>query len=451
MSPGLAPFQGWLVGSRLLGLMALACLLAPALANSQSNDVLAEAERLIRAGRGADAWRLLATHEPSHAGEPLYDYLYGVAALDAGQPRLAITALERALANDPGSAQARLELARAWYELGDRVAAERQFRAVLAQDPAPGTRAIADAWLNALRPQATTAGGGGWRRGYEFGAGYDSNANASTDDADFFGIILDPTNVEQSSSYLTLAGWLGYTGNAGSGRVETQGRLGHRWNPDADFVDQTIASLGTSLRFGEGPVVFGVGLGGWYGLLDGDPHQWGLSLDLSLSRSFGEGWRTTGMLRAAQVRYEDDDFTNLSALDVDQFTAAWSLQRGGERGHFGITVHAGMEDEQESGVPFGNDRFGVQIYGGSRTAGGHGVGLQFGWQDIDYDEPPLFFGVFDRSDNAWSIAVTGEVRDWPARGFTLLPRIGWSRNDSNITLYEYDRLEAGLTLARSFR
>lgn len=418
MRPSLAPIQGWLVGRRLLGLMALACLLAPAVANSQAGDMLAEAERLIRAGRGADAFRLLASHELSHAGEPLYDYLYGVAALEAGQPRQAITALERVVANDPGSTQARLELGRA---------------------------------RSALRPQAAPAAAGGWRSGYEFGAGYDSNANASTDDADFFGITLDPTNVEQSSSYLTLAGSLGYTGSAGSGRVETQGRLGHRWNPDADFVDQTIASLGTSLRFGEGPVVFGVGLGGWYGLLDGDPHQWGLSLDLSLSRSFGEGWRTTGMLRAAQVRYEDDDFPNLSALDVDQFMAAWSLQRGGERGHFGITLHAGMEDEQESGVPFGNDRFGVQVYGGSRTARGHGVGLQFGWQDIDYDEPPLFFGLFDRSDNAWSVALTGEIRDWPARGYTLLPRIGWSRNDSNISLYEYDRLEAGLTLARSFR
>jgi hypothetical protein len=418
MRPGLAPLQGWLVGRRLLGLVALACLLAPAIASSQTGDVLAEAERLIRAGRSADAFRLLGSHESSHAGEPLYDYLYGVAALDAGQPRLAITALERVVANDPGSTQARFELGRAW---------------------------------SALRPRAAPAAAGGWRRGYEFGAGYDSNANASTDDSDFFGITLDPTNVEQSSSYLTLAGWFGYTGSAGTGRVETQGRLGHRWNPDADFVDQTIASLGTALRFGDGPTVFGVGLGGWYGLLDGDPHQWGLSLDLSLSRSFGEGWRTTGMLRAAQVRYEDDDFTNLSALDVDQFTAAWSLQRAGETGHFGITVHAGVEDEQETGVPFGNDRMGAQLYGGWRVAGGHGVGLQLGWQDIDYDEPPLFFGVFDRSDNAWTFAVTGEIRDWPARGYTLLPRVGWNRNDSNIALYEYDRLEAGLTLARSFR
>jgi hypothetical protein len=36
-------------------------------------------------------------------------------------------------------------------------------------------------------------------------------------------------------------------------------------------------------------------------------------------------------------------------------------------------------------------------------------------------------------------------------GTSLMPRVGWSSNDSNIPLYEYDRFEFGLTLRRSFR
>ncbi|MGQ0428861.1 MAG: tetratricopeptide repeat protein [Gammaproteobacteria bacterium] len=435
---------------RLFRLVALACVLAPATAFSQTGNVLTEAERLIRAGRGADAWRLLSAQEAVLAGEPLYDYLYGVAALDAGQPRQAITALERVLANDPSSTPARLELGRAYYALGDRVSAERQFRAVLAQNPSPATRATADAWLRSMQPQAAGSPSG-WRSGYEFGAGYDSNANASTDDTTFFGVLLDPTNVEQSSSFLTLAGWFGYTGSAGSGRVETTGRIGHRFNPDADFVDQTIASLGTALRFGDGPTVFGIGLGGWYGLLDGDPHQWNASLELSVSHAFGDGWRTTGLLRAGQQRYEDSDFPNLSVLDMDQLTAALSLQRAGETGYFGITLYGGTEDEQESGSPFGNDRLGVQLYGSAYTTAGHGIGLQLAWMEIDYQDTPGFFGVLERSDDAFSAAITGDLRDWPAAGYHLLPRIGWSRNQSSISLYEYDRFEAGLTLTRSFR
>ena len=34
---------------------------------------------------------------------------------------------------------------------------------------------------------------------------------------------------------------------------------------------------------------------------------------------------------------------------------------------------------------------------------------------------------------------------------SLLPRIACYKNDSSIPLYEYDRIEFGLTLRRSFR
>lgn len=435
---------------RLIRCIALACALAPVAAFSQSGTVLADAERLIRDGRGAEAFRLLAQHEAGLAGQSRYDYLYGVAALDAGQPRAAVAALERVVANDPRSAQARLELGRAYHAAGERAAAERQFREAIAQNPPPPARSAAEAWLRALEMPAAPAASG-WSGGYEFGAGFDSNANASTDDDTFLGIALDPTNVEQSSAFATVAGWFGHAADLGSGRMRTQGRIGHRWNPDADWVDQTIASLGTQLRFGEGPTVFGLGLGGWYGYLDGDPHHWSASLDLSLSRSFGDGWRGTGMLRAGQLRYEDSDFPGLSVLDMDQLLAAFSLQRAGAGGHFGVTVFLGSDEEQESGSPFGNDRLGLQFYGGIQGAGGRDVGVQVSWQDVDYDGAPGFFGGVDRSDNSWSAAFTIGVPDWPVAGMQLTPRIGWSGNESNIPLYDYDRFEAGLTLTRSFR
>jgi len=114
-------------------------------------------------------------------------------------------------------------------------------------------------------------------------------------------------------------------------------------------------------------------------------------------------------------------------------------------------VFAGNEDPRESGSSFGNDRFGARFHTGTRSAAGHAVQLQVGWQDIDYDDTPGFFFGADRSDEAWSAALTGEIRDWPAAGFSLVPGVGWYHNDSNISLYEYDRFEFGLTLRRAFR
>lgn len=449
MRPRPAAPLGSIVGTRLIRSLALACILAPAAALSQSGDLLADAERLIRAGRATDAYRLLGQHEAGFAGQPLYDYLYGVAALDAGQLPAAITALERVVANDPRAAQARLELGRAYYEAGARAAAERQFRAALDATPLPAAREAAEAYLRAMHPP--TAPAGGFHGGFDFGAGYDSNANVSTSDTTFMGVTLDPANVEQDSAFLTAGGWFSHAGDAGAGRIATNGRIGHRWNPDAEFVDQTIASLGTRLSFGDGPTVFGVGLGGAYGLLDGDPHHWNASLDLSLSRRFGDGWRATGMLRAGQLRYEESDFPGLSVLDMDQWLAAFSLQRAAAAAHFGFTVFHATDDEREALSPFGNERLGLQLYGGRRIAGGHDFGLLFAWQDVDYDDTPGFFGGARRSDTNWSAAFTFEVRDWPASGLTITPRVSWTANDSSIALYEYDRFEAGLTLTRSFR
>lgn len=435
---------------RLFRCIALSCLLAPALAVSQpaGQSVLDEARQLIAGNRAAEAYRLLAGHEAGLAGQPLYDYLYGVAALDAGHAGDAITALERVLVNDPAAPSARLELGRAYYESGDRAAAGRQFRALLAANPPAPIRDTATAYLRAM--EAAPARAGGWSGGFEFGSGYDSNANASTDDETFLGVTLDPDNVETSSPFLQLGGWLDHALPVGQGsRLATRARAGQRWNTDASFVNQTVASLDTTLRVGGGPTVFSIGGGGYYGLLDGDAHHWGASVDVALSHDFGDGWRTTGMLRAGTLRY-DDNFASLSVMEVDQQLAALSLQRAGEAGHFGVTVFAGTDDPRESGSAYANDRLGVQLQAGSQNASGLGAQFQFGYQEVDYDGTPGFFGA-DRSDDIWYAAVSGELRDWPVAGMQLVPRIAIYRNDSNIPLYQYDRIEVGLTLRRSFR
>ncbi len=196
--------------------------------------------------------------------------------------------------------------------------------------------------------------------------------------------------------------------------------------------------------------MFSIGAGGYQGWLDGEAHRWGASVDLALSHSFGEGWRATGLLRAGELRY-DDDFPGLSVLDVDQQLLALSLQHGDADRNFGVTLYGANEDPRESGSSFGNDRLGVMVYTGAAVRGGHGVHLEVGMQSVEYDDSPGFFFGTDRSDQSLSVALGGELRDWPAAGFQLLPRIAWTSNDSNISLYEYDRLEIGLTLRRSFR
>ena len=446
------PARTALLASALLAIASTG-ILAPGVATAQATEppsaLLDEAHRLIAGGRAADAHRLLTTHELEFAGQPRFDYLIGVAALDSGRATEAISAFERVLASQPQSANARLELGRALYETGDHAAARRQFSWLLTQNPAPPVRETAEAYLLAMDARGPATGG--WTREMEFGSGYDSNANASTSDRTFLGVVLNPTNVETSSPFASLSFALGNTRPVGGhNRLVTAARIGHRWNPDASFVDQTIATLDSTLQFGDGPTVVSLGAGSHYGLLDGDSHQWGASADLALSYRFGGGWQATGLLRAGMLRYEDD-FPSLAVLEVDQQLAAISLQHAGGHGNHGITVFAGSDDPRVAGSAFANDRLGVRVHAAARNAAGNGLQLQFGYQDVDYDDQPGFFLGTDRADRIWSATIAAEIRDWPAPKLDFLPRIGWLDNDSNIPLYEYDRVELSLTLRRSFR
>jgi tetratricopeptide (TPR) repeat protein len=105
-----------------------------------------------------------------------YDYLLGIAALDAGDAQQAVFALERVLAVNPNYLQARAEIARAYFVLGERDSARREFEAVKAaggQIP-PEARESIDRFLSALAPQQTE-----FKAYIELALGYD-NTNSAT-------------------------------------------------------------------------------------------------------------------------------------------------------------------------------------------------------------------------------------------------------------------------------
>jgi hypothetical protein len=74
--------------------MAWACALAcaavlPAMTYAAGPD-LEQAEALLRASKAQQAYDLLEPHEFDEAGNLKYDYLFGLAALEAGKPEKAL-------------------------------------------------------------------------------------------------------------------------------------------------------------------------------------------------------------------------------------------------------------------------------------------------------------------------------------------------------------------------
>lgn len=149
-------------------------------------------------------------------GDPDFDYIFGLAALESGDANDSFFALERvaATATDSGlRALARLELARAYFVTNNLTAPENLFNAVLATNPPPNVQQNIQFFLqlSAARQNAQTPTLN-WTVSPVIGS--DSNANSATSngliDTPLIGQIeLDPAGQETEDNFsnttLTMA------------------------------------------------------------------------------------------------------------------------------------------------------------------------------------------------------------------------------------------------------
>ena len=144
-----------------------------------AEDPLLAAKALLDARKPAAAYALLKPLEETRAGEPGFDYLIGIAALDSGEALEAVFALERVVDLAPDNGPARAELARAYLALGETEDARKEFTKVKALELPEDVEqridqylATIDVYENATRTR--------FRPYVQMGLGYDSNVNGGT-------------------------------------------------------------------------------------------------------------------------------------------------------------------------------------------------------------------------------------------------------------------------------
>ena len=173
-----------------------------------ADQITDRARLLLQQKNPRAAYRLLEPLESQRAGDPEYDYLLGIAALDSGERERAVFALERVLAVNPKHAQARAEIARAYFEMGEKENAKREFENVRASNPPEAVKQTIDRYLSALEAGPTRFSGF-----VELGFGHDSNVNSATSANQIAipalgGIVaaLAPSGVKQSDNFATAGG-----------------------------------------------------------------------------------------------------------------------------------------------------------------------------------------------------------------------------------------------------
>lgn len=408
------------------------------------------ATALVQQGKPNEALVLLEPFESEQAGNIQYDYLLGIAALDSGKPDKATLVFERVLAVDANHAGARLDMARAYFQLGDNTRAKSEFETVLGQNPPPMAKTTIHKYLVAIKERE--AAKRTVIKGYvEATVGHDNNINSSTGQTEIsvpalgnLIFTLNPTNVKTADNYLSL----------GAG-----GEISHKFKPDfmvyagADLKDR--ANINERLDFVNMDGRIGVGLGKEgnqlkVGLLSGKYY-----LDRHLNREtngINADWRYN-LSSSNQLNFFWQHmlfrFEPTSSIEnFDQDTAGAGILHVMNEGKAVLFGSAYLGEERDTERADGEKRF-------------HGIRL--GGQTMLTDKTDLFasvgaqFGHFSQENTAFLKTREDDQYDFSTginwhydTHWTVRPQFTYTQNDSNIELRSYDRTDVSLTLRRDF-
>lgn len=163
-------------------------------------------EKSIQLKQYAKAYQQALKLRGNNEGEPRFDYLYGLSALQAGKYNEAVFALERVTIATPRVIRPRLELARAYLKLKNKTAAIKEFNDVLALSPPPIVRKNVSAYLSELQNKSRRVQESVIKRLASFSIGYNDNINFGADNSEVelpgFGLVtLNASAVKKKSGF----------------------------------------------------------------------------------------------------------------------------------------------------------------------------------------------------------------------------------------------------------
>jgi hypothetical protein len=421
-------------------------------AQSSDQRVIAEAQGLLRSGKAEQAWQLLFPLEQRHAGEPDFDYLLGIAALESGRPDRATFVLERVIVANPGHMAARLENARAYFELRDFERAQREFELILRAAPPTVTRALSQNYLARMRDPAQPLGAR--MSGYaEVAVGRDSNVSAAAALSSVFipgqaaEFTPDPLFQRRPDRYWAAATGLEYADALRPNLSLTAGGdFQQRWHDSLDAFDSRVVDLhvGLAQRVDERDRIEYVARYNNYEL-DNVRYREMHSLGSQWSRSLNPRTRIAASAQGLRIRYaSQDNKASDSDLVVGVVNATHLLP-----GSSSTLAAAGVvlgNDNAVAGRADGDRRIYGMNFGAQRQLRTRMQGyVRYSLLNSDYATQNADFGITRRDrQRDLSFGLAWEF----ASGWLLRPQIAHIVNRSNLPLNEYQRTEASITLRR---
>jgi len=410
-----------------------------------------EVKKLLQAGRAADAYAVGNKH-PDALGDPAFDFFFGIAAIDTGHAGEGVLALERYLLNFPDNVSARLQLARGYFALGEDARAREEFNGVLKLNPPPDVVATIERYLDAIRLRETryrTSAGAF----VEVGVGYDSNVNGGVANSNITlpglgPVIVASTGTQQSDGF----GWLaagGYISHPVAPGVALfgNGQVDSKLNFSESNFDQSNLNLSGGVSYRREESLFRLGANFtnlWVDDKDfrstyGATGEWLYQIDEQ--QSAGLIGQYARLDYSGNQSPRDADYWGLIGTYRKLFAHAWQPM-------LNLALTIGTEDTLEQRPDLVRDLYGGRIGVSFTPQAKWGVSFAYGHLRSDYKGPDALLGVTrkDKYD-----AIDAAVTYLYTKQLSFKGEVLFSKNRSNIELYEFPRDLAGVKVRYEFQ
>lgn len=427
---------------------------------------------LMEQGKFREAYDLGKSH-PDQFGEPVFDFFFGVSALDAGEPGEGVLALERYVLTYPDNRNARFHLARGYYTLGEDQRARDEFQGLQAEAN-EADRVVIERYLDAIRARESrylpTAGA--W---VEVGLGYDSNINSgvpgsSSSEIPGLGSIIQVPNsigVKEGDWYYSYAAGVQGTrpvapGVALYGTLAFDGR--NYTQSDNDQFDQLTYGASGGLSLLSAKNLYRLGLFASQQRVFGQNYVLNYGANAQWDHQFDQFNRFSLQAMVGRHDYSDMDvygtkdkkggkFNSQSSIRTDDYwgiSAAWTHVFGVTwQPVLGLSAAYTREENDRNRSDLSRDIYSARAHLSLTPAPRWGIGLGVSYQHSDYKAN--FAQIPNgsaRKDHNYSLDAVVSYRfdkAWSAR-----VEAQWNDQESNVGLFDYSRSAVAAKLRYEF-
>ncbi len=435
------------------------------------------AEEMMKNGKPADAYALLEPLEFERSGEVRFDYLIGIAALDSGKPDKATLAFERVLAVAPNFAGARLDMARAYYQLGDLPRAKTEFEEVMKQNPPEAARVTIQKYLDAIAAyeQAKQTRITGYVEGV---VGHDSNVNTGTGSSiavsslspGLAALITGLTGVanpqippsQLRDSYLGVAagGEISHNLNANWG-IYAGADLRQHGNMTQTPYDSLNTDGRVGVMYAEEKNAYKLALTGGQAYSANSMRRDSLGMNAEWQHTFSPANQLNAFVQYVENRAAGSpptapgtDARTSGNTDLVVAGAGWvHIMADGKQAVF-ASAYTGKElDTAPANIapPDGKKRFdGLRVGGQAAFTDQIDGFASLGWQHAVYEKPNAFIVNNGNRDEYQYDLMAGA--NWRLdKLWSIKPQVAFSKKSSNLAIYVFDRTDVSLTIRRDFK